>query len=56
MDADVFIIFERIMSMGIKELYGTIDDITSIKGRLENLVSLSFHLHSNEKYKENEYN
>ena len=31
MDADVFIIFEKVMSMGIKELYGTIDDITSIK-------------------------
>lgn len=41
MDADVFIIFERVMSMGIKELYGTIEDITTIKGRLQNLVSLS---------------
>ena len=33
-NADIFIVFERIMSMGIKELYGTIDDITSIKSQL----------------------
>lgn len=33
-NADIFIVFERVMSMGIKELYGTIDDITSIKNQL----------------------
>ena len=33
-NADIFVIFERIMSMGIKELYGTIDDIVSIKSQL----------------------
>ena len=31
---DIFIMFERIMSMGIKELYGTIDDISAIKSQL----------------------
>ncbi|CAI2359363.1 unnamed protein product [Moneuplotes crassus] len=35
MDADVFVIFEKVMSMGIKELYGTIEDLTSIKGKLD---------------------
>ena len=33
-NADIFIVFEKIMNMGIKELYGTIDDITSIKNQL----------------------
>ena len=33
-NADIFIVFERIMSMGIKELYGTIDDVVSIKNQL----------------------
>ncbi|CAI2359005.1 unnamed protein product [Moneuplotes crassus] len=38
MNADVFIIFERVMSMGIKELYGTIDDLTTIKGKLDTIA------------------
>lgn len=33
-NADIFVVFERVMSMGIKELYGTIDDISSIKKQL----------------------
>jgi TBC1 domain family protein 5 len=33
-NADVFVVFERVMSMGVKELYGTIDDISAIKSQL----------------------
>lgn len=33
-NADVFTVFERVMSMGIKELYGTIDDLSSIKSQI----------------------
>ena len=32
--ADIFIVFNKIMNMGIKELYGTIEDITSIRTQL----------------------
>jgi predicted histidine transporter YuiF (NhaC family) len=42
LDADVFIVFERVMSMGIKELYGTIDDITTIKSKLSDCVGFDF--------------
>jgi hypothetical protein len=41
-NADIFSVFERVMSMGIKELYGTIDDISSIKRQL-------FHSNSEDK-------